>query len=65
MPIALVLLGLGTAKSVYDIVVHPLHVADDTVLIFVSGLTIATVALLADLIVRPRSDFAAKSASRE
>jgi polyisoprenyl-phosphate glycosyltransferase len=46
-------------------VVHPLHVADDTVLIFVSGLTIATLALLADLIVRPRSDFAAKSASRE
>ena len=65
MPIALVLLGLGTAKAVYDIVVHPFHVADDTVLIFVSGLIIATLALLADLIVRSRSDVAAKSASRE
>ena len=60
MPIALVLLGLGAAKAVYDIVVHPLHVADDTVLIFVSGLIIATLALLADLIVRSRSDVAAR-----
>ena len=56
MPIALVLLGLGAAKAVYDVAVHPLHVADDTVLIFVSGLIIATLALLADLIVRSRSD---------
>jgi hypothetical protein len=65
MPIALVLLGVGAAKAVYDIVVHPLHVAVDTVLIFVSGLIIATLALLADLIVRSRSDVAARPASRE
>jgi polyisoprenyl-phosphate glycosyltransferase len=56
MPIALVLLGVGVLKGVYDLVVHPLHIADDTVLIFVSGLIIATLALLADLIVRSRSD---------
>ncbi len=55
MPIALVLLGLGTAKALYDLAAHPLHIADDTVLIFVSGLIIATLALLADLIVRSRS----------
>jgi len=56
MPIALALLGLGVLKGIYDLVVHPVHIADDTVLIFVSGLIIATLALLADLIVRSRSD---------
>ena len=55
MPIALALLGLGAAKGVYDLIAHPVHIADDTVLIFVSGLIIATLALLADLIVRSRS----------
>ena len=65
MPIALALLGLGAAKGVYDMVVHPFHVAVDTVLIFVSGLIIATLALLADLIVRSRSDVAPRPASRE
>ena len=56
MPIALALLGLGVLKGIYDLVVHPVHIADDTVLIFVSGLIIATLGLLADLIVRSRSD---------
>ena len=56
MPVALVLLGLGLAKGVYDMVVHPLLFAVNTVLIFVSGLIIATLALLADLIVRSRGD---------
>jgi glycosyltransferase involved in cell wall biosynthesis len=56
MPVALVLIGLGIAKGIFDIVVHPLHIATDTVLIFVSGLIIATLALLADLIVRSRGD---------
>ena len=55
MPIALALLGLGAAKGVYDLIAHPVHIAGDTVLIFVSGLIIATLALLADLIVRSRS----------
>ena len=53
--LALVLLGLGALKGVYDLVVYPVHIADDTVLIFVSGLIIATLALLAGLIVRSRS----------
>jgi len=56
MPVALFLLGLGVAKGIFDMVVHPLLFAVNTVLIFVSGLIIATLALLADLIVRSRGD---------
>jgi len=56
MPPALFLLGLGVAKGVYDLVVHPLHFANDTILIFVTGLILASLALLADLIVRSRGD---------
>ena len=56
MPLALFLLGLGAAKGVFDLIVHPLLIAINTVLIFVSGLIIASMALLADLIVRSRSD---------
>ncbi len=56
MPIALLLLGLGFAKGIFDMVVHPLLFAVNTVLIAVSGLIIATLALLADLIVRSRGD---------
>jgi glycosyltransferase involved in cell wall biosynthesis len=56
MPVALFLLGLGIAKGIFDMVVHPLLFAVNTVLIFVSGLIIASLALLADLIVRSRGD---------
>ena len=56
MPVALFLLGLGILKGVYDMVVHPLLFAVNTVLIFVTGLLIASLALLADLIVRSRGD---------
>ncbi len=56
MPPALFLLGLGVAKGIYDLVVHPLHFANDTILIFVTGLIIASLALLADLIVRSRPE---------
>ncbi len=56
MPLALFLLGLGVAKGIFDLVVHPLRFAVNTVLILVGGLIIATLALLADLIVRSRSD---------
>jgi glycosyltransferase involved in cell wall biosynthesis len=56
MPVALFLLGLGIAKGIYDLVVHPFRFADDTVLVFVTGLLIASLALLADLIVRSRGD---------
>jgi polyisoprenyl-phosphate glycosyltransferase len=56
MPVALFLIGLGVAKGIFDMVVHPLLFAVNTVLIFVSGLIIASMALLADLIVRSRGD---------
>ncbi|MBO0834685.1 MAG: glycosyltransferase family 2 protein, partial [Actinobacteria bacterium] len=56
MPLALSLISLGIAKGIYDIVVHPLQFAINTILILVSGLIIATLALLADLIVRSRGD---------
>ena len=56
MPPALFLVSLGIAKAIYDMVVHPLYFAINTVLIFVSGLIIASMALLADLIVRSRGD---------
>ena len=39
-----------------DLVVHPLHFANDTILIFVTGMILASMALLADLIVRSRAD---------
>jgi len=56
MPVALFLLGLGVVKGIYDVSAHPVKVAMDTVLIFVTGLIIASMALLADLIVRSRPD---------
>jgi len=56
MPVALFLLGLGVAKGIYDQVKHPLYLATNTILILLSGLIIATLALLADLIVRSRGD---------
>src|SRR5260370_221516 len=56
MPVALLLLGLGTAKGIYDLAAHPFRLAIDTILIFVTGLLIASLALLADLIVRSRGD---------
>jgi glycosyltransferase involved in cell wall biosynthesis len=56
MPPALFLLGLGLAKALFDMVVHPLYFAINTVLIFVTGMIIASLALLADLIVRSRGD---------
>lgn len=56
MPLALTLVGLGVAKGIADLVLHPWRVATDTVLIFLTGLIIGTMALLADLIVRSRAD---------
>jgi glycosyltransferase involved in cell wall biosynthesis len=56
MPVALVLLAVGIGKGVYDMVRHPLGFAINTILIFVTGLIIASMALLADLIVRSRGD---------
>jgi polyisoprenyl-phosphate glycosyltransferase len=56
MPLALFLLGVGAAKGIYDVSAHPVKVAMDTVLVFVTGLIIASMALLADLIVKSRGD---------
>src|SRR5262249_3164190 len=56
MPVALLLLGLGIAKDVFDTVVHPLRFAVNTVLIFVTGLLTPSLALLAALIARSRGD---------
>jgi hypothetical protein len=53
MPPALL---LGLLKGGYDMVMHPLHFANDTILIFVTGMILASMALLADLIVRSRAD---------
>ena len=55
MPPALWLIVIGLAKAVYDLVVHPLRFSVNTVLIFITGLIVLAIALLADLIVRSRS----------
>lgn len=56
MPLALTLLAVGALKAVYDVVVHPVHIADDTVLIVITGLIIGSLALLGDLVVRSRAE---------
>ena len=50
------LLVVGVGKGVYDVVTNPVRIATNTVLLFLTGLIIASMALLADLIVRSRSD---------
>jgi glycosyltransferase involved in cell wall biosynthesis len=54
MPLALFLLVVGFGKAVYDLVVNPFRFANNTVMVFMTGMIIAAVALLADLIVRSR-----------
>lgn len=56
MPAALWLVGIGLAKGVYDVIAHPGRFAVNTVLVFITGMIIGTLALLADLIVRSRDD---------
>ncbi|MGI5239947.1 glycosyltransferase family 2 protein [Dactylosporangium sp. CA-139066] len=56
MPLALLLLGIGAVKSVFDVIVHPVRLANNTVMVFLTGLIIGSLALLADLIVRSRPD---------
>jgi polyisoprenyl-phosphate glycosyltransferase len=56
MPGALTLLIIAVAKSIYDLGAHPVRIALNTLLVFVTGLIMAAVALLADLIVRSRPD---------
>ena len=52
MPVALTLLGGTLVKLVWDLVAHPFRVATNTVLLGVTGLVIACMALLADLVVK-------------
>jgi len=56
MPLALTLLGIGLGKGVYDVIAHPVRLATNTILVFLTGLIIASLALLADLIVRSRDN---------
>jgi polyisoprenyl-phosphate glycosyltransferase len=56
MPVALVVLALGAGKLVYDVVVPPFSVPGSTLLLLVTGIQIAALALLADLVVRSRAD---------
>lgn len=56
MPIALTMLLVGGVKLVVDVILNPVRVTINTLLLLVSGLIIAAVALLADLVVRSRPD---------
>ncbi|MGW8435571.1 glycosyltransferase family 2 protein [Nocardiopsis sp. NPDC055879] len=54
MPPALWLLGIGAAKLVFDQVRNLFYLPSNTVFILMTGLLLAAIALLADLIVRSR-----------
>jgi polyisoprenyl-phosphate glycosyltransferase len=56
MPLALSLFGLGMVKAVYDVARYHFRITPSTLLLVMSGLIIAAMALLADLIVRSRVD---------
>jgi glycosyltransferase involved in cell wall biosynthesis len=56
MPAALWLSGIGFVKGVTDVVRYHFHLTTNTMLLFVTGLIIGAVALLADLIVRSRGE---------
>jgi polyisoprenyl-phosphate glycosyltransferase len=56
MPLALWLFGLGAVKAVVDLVRYHFRITSNALLLLVTGLIIGSVALLADLIVRSRSD---------
>jgi len=56
MPAALWLVFIGLGKAVYDIAVHPVRISNNTLVIFMTGMIIGAVALLADLIVKSRPD---------
>jgi polyisoprenyl-phosphate glycosyltransferase len=56
MPPALWLLLIGVVKAVVDVVRYDLRITTNAILLIVTGLLIASVALLADLIVRSRPD---------
>ncbi len=53
---ALSLFGIGVVKAIVDVVRYHFRITTNAMLLIVTGLIIAAVALLADLIVRSRSD---------
>ena len=57
MPLALWLFLIGFVKAIVDIVRYHFRITSNTLLLLVTGLLIASVALLADLIVRSRGDY--------
>jgi glycosyltransferase involved in cell wall biosynthesis len=56
MPLAMFLFGIGAVKALVDVVRYSFRVTTNAMLLIVTGLIIASMALLADLIVRSRSD---------
>jgi glycosyltransferase involved in cell wall biosynthesis len=56
MPLALWLFGAGVIKGVVDVIRYHFRVTTSTLLLIMAGLIIASMALLADLIVRSRVD---------
>src|SRR5580698_6691248 len=40
MPLALTLLGIGLGKGIYDVIAHPVRLATNTILVFLTGLII-------------------------
>jgi glycosyltransferase involved in cell wall biosynthesis len=57
MPLALWLFVIGFAKAIVDIVRYHFRITSNALLLLMTGLLIASVALLADLIVRSRGDY--------
>ncbi len=56
MPPALWLIVIGVVKGIVDVVRYHFHLTTNTMLLFVTGLIIGAVALLADLLVRSRGE---------
>jgi glycosyltransferase involved in cell wall biosynthesis len=56
MPLALTLIGVGAVKAIVDMFQYFFRITTNAMLLIVTGLIIASVALLADLIVRSRTD---------
>lgn len=54
MPPALWLLGIGALKVVYDLATNPVYIRNNTIMLLMTGLIVAAMGLLADLIVRSR-----------
>lgn len=55
MPIALTLVGVGVLKFGYDMATDFGYIRNNTIMVFLSGLMIGSMGLLADLIVRSRN----------